>query len=60
MRSIKTHITRGVSFVKQTWEDMEYANRRLLETDLGIPFEKTGFSRRTRPEIRDSETRFRR
>ena len=40
MSTIKSLASRTIGGLKQTWEEMDYAQRRMLEIRLGLPLDE--------------------
>lgn len=38
--TIKTHALRTIDYFKRTWDELNYAQRRMLEIKLGLPLDE--------------------
>jgi hypothetical protein len=55
MRTLKTHTRRSVRRIRESVADMNYAQRRLVEVNLGIPPEESRYRGAKRQEIDELE-----
>ncbi len=59
MSAIKTRAKRAIGHLKQVWDDMDYAQRRLIELNFEVPLEASTASRGARSEIAQLEALYR-
>ena len=59
MSTIKTLASRTIGGIKQTWGDMDYAQRRMLEIRLGIPLDEQRIAETSRADLESLETLWR-
>ena len=58
MNTLKTRATRGISHIRATVADMNYAQRRVVEVKLGIPPDESRYRSTKRREIEQLEALF--
>ncbi len=51
MRKVKTHTRRTLGALKQAWDEMDYAQRRLIELNFELPPQAS----RRPPHVRSDE-----
>jgi hypothetical protein len=59
MSAIKTCAKRAIGHLKRVWDDMDYAQRRLIELNFEVPLEASTASRSARAEIAQLEALYR-